>query len=145
MRPIKFRAWDEEKKTMLNDFNVAANDGHITKWGPDDDHFCNIRLHGLELMQFTGLLDKKKKEVYEGDQVVIPDTFTETVDVGVGSVPVAQTPENHIATVKFVEGEFVFVVEESADVLLKGEYTWRQLKDEVGIDEIEVIGNIYES
>lgn len=51
MRQIKFRAWDTEEKIMRKnwtDLNLPPN-------------------HGLELMQFTGLLDKNGKEIYEGD------------------------------------------------------------------------------
>lgn len=57
MREIKFRAWDKYKKMM-----VAPYDGDFIKWhAPSNWRDC------YEVMQFTGLLDKNGKEIYEGD------------------------------------------------------------------------------
>jgi len=48
---IKFRSWDWTNKTMDIPDNIANDiDGDVYK-----------------LMQFTGLLDKRGKEIYEGD------------------------------------------------------------------------------
>ena len=57
MREIKFRAWNKATKTM-----------HYPDW---DELAVRARLAEMELMQYTGLKDKNKKEIYEGDIVEI--------------------------------------------------------------------------
>ena len=57
MREIRFRAWDEDEKMMVQ-WN-ELRDTQLFNDGFDNDHCV--------LMQFTGLKDKNGKEIYEGD------------------------------------------------------------------------------
>ena len=54
MRPIKFRAWCNQK--MFEPFDLMDLKEPIDYWHD-----------GTILMQFTGLLDKNCKEIWEGD------------------------------------------------------------------------------
>ena len=67
MREIKFRAWDKLFKEMFDVpmlSNKAVFHAIPPKFMPE-----GVPLAQVELMQYTGLLDKNGKEIYEGDIV----------------------------------------------------------------------------
>jgi uncharacterized phage protein (TIGR01671 family) len=68
MREIKFRAWDKAKKEFVPEH------WFLSLWNDGSGCFRNshnvdsrIDLDDLILMQFTGLIDKNGKEIFEGD------------------------------------------------------------------------------
>ena len=115
MRPIKFRAWDKEiKQWVLIWEDFSLENGELTHYDKD----------ALVLMQFTGLLDRNGKEIYEGDTVKL-GTLKEEDEENIEA----------IEKVFFSDGRFItthhgFPVSSWA----KNENCY-----------IEVIGNIYEN
>lgn len=112
MKEIKFRAWDrlENRMVYLNNFGqIPYNWKEV--WN---------------LMQFTGLLDKNGKEIYEGDILAVTDPNGEP------GLPFA---------VKWNSGACTYPFEEDFENFDITSIGWAEQMDY----EFEVIGNIYEN
>ena len=113
MRPIKFRAWDKWNKKWTY-FSI----GQLWELGLRDLYiaFC---INGETFYEFTGLLDKNGKEIYEGDIVK---------HIREGAKP---------TEVIFDRGGFRRRLPNRDFDLYAGYFDWS--------DNFEVIGNIYEN
>ena len=132
-REIKFRAWNGANWYVFN-FETFA---HATV------NTMNrvLAKESTVVCQFTGLHDKNGKEIWEGDILLVPDTYTDVIVEGRGPTE----PDNHLLPVEFRDGEFGIEVKENKNVLTKGFRSLSFLTEEIGVDETEVIGNIYEN
>lgn len=129
MRELKFRAWDKRKKRMHGvgqiDFRKDGTVRRINATNNPDDWnplLADVPDEGDEfiLMQFTGLLDKKGKRIYEGDIVI---------------------NRYHSAMDRFFEERGVVEYNVNTALYMNGKYCLRM----AGTDELEIIGNIYET
>jgi len=121
MREIKFRVWDEQTKKMWftnplkGELPIKIIVGNYIRFDFSNSYGENPNFKRI-LMQFTGLLDKNGKEIYEGDILSADGMFNDFI--------------------VFEDGGFNLDGGESAENLLyQLEY----------YGNIEIIGNIYEN
>lgn len=126
-KQIKFRAWDNKSQQML--FQNQQY-GLEPQYKIQDDCWTRFweALYRCQeqfiLMQFTGLLDKNGKEIYEGDIVLL--NHWKSSDLFNYKLPFI---------VEYYEGEINFKQKEYNN--FKGSL--------VGKIDIKIIGNIYEN
>lgn len=145
MREIKFRAWDRSQGKMLY-FSLATIYGYEGEANgvflPDGTTLnensgfgsSNCVNPDLTIMQFTGLLDKQGREIYEGD--IFP--FTKCDNTYLHVIPAAGPSDINLPIV-FEDGAFGFniptigggIVHERASAAL--------------LHRMPVIGNVYEN
>ncbi len=110
-KELRFRAWDADNKDM---FHFRFDDVSAGQCGENDSYLSNC-----VVMQYTGLLDKNGKEIYEGDILAGSPSW-----------------ECQVARVQWQSGGFV------KWGLYSSGWTDTPLND--GLSRFEVIGNIHE-
>lgn len=121
MRDIKFRGWDGENMYTPSDSHKYAN---AIFWSFYEIAKTQKEKECIFLMQYTGLLDQKAKEVYEGDIINY------------------LTSENCIREIVFENSAF----HARPHGYVKGDPTHPLFFTTLGQwGEFEVIGNIYET
>ena len=118
MREIKFRVWNIDEYISLN---KAIHDDIVVIQQPSSSNnsLIEINWEGVELEQFTGMLDKHGMPIFEGD--ILSD------HVGIGVVEYSEKRASF--RVNYGDGLCKWFI----DYNLKGE-----------LESIEVIGNIHQ-
>lgn len=114
-REIKFRAWSNRDKCWCGAF--AVHKSGLWRESPNNEWTDLSQQSEMVLMQFTGLLDKNGKEIYEGD-IVKYTNHSDELNILI----------EEVKTKRFVNGFMPF------NYALDMDYT-----------TLEVIGNIFEN
>lgn len=124
MRELKFKMWNKEENKMyeVGQIDFQKEQAYMTNWWASTQSFFPFSM--IELLQYTGVKDINKKEIYEGDIVKVNNEI--------------------IAKVVWDKedlGYFLYTNEEnSIDTFENGVQPLYAYSD-----SIEVIGNIYEN
>lgn len=120
----KFRAWDVHEKKMFTDDQLIIWSGNVYANDNSELNVNNLKGWSIDekyLMQSTGLKDKDGKEIYEGD--IVRFVLTD----GISCVVLED------GVVKYKLGAF-YILNRLTEYLIS----------DIHIDDIEVVGNIYE-
>lgn len=141
-RPIKFRFVSNHKDTG----KVSSYESTLNEIEDNDSWQGPSPWIRVAVCQFTGLTDKKGTDIYEGDILTVEDNEFESVVDGQGITYDC----NAIGEVKYHEKYGAFYMDVQPH--LGGDYvnhqilnTFETINGNVGLDGMEVIGNIYEN
>lgn len=125
MREIKFRAWDTDAKRMRQPIEINFS---------MDEVYCEGgTLSRPVLMQFTGLLDSKGKEIFEGD--ILSYRYEISDKPFIGSIE----HQNVVLEIGWEHDETLF----SGFVINIGSEQKPIFRPIPNIEDIEIIGDIY--
>ena len=120
MEEIKFRAWHKEKKTIREVCEVSFAGGYVILEGFGSFGAIEAPIRDVELMQYTGVKDKRGVEIYEGDIV----KFVSRLD-----------DSKRIGAARYWAGDAAFLIECEREIFFLFHDALSR----------EVIGNIYEN
>lgn len=129
MREIKFRAWNPDSKTMsyMGHLQIGAN-----SWVFFNDEASVAYSDRSKLMQYTGLIDKNRKEIYQGDLLMFTNPEGESFYQGIAEVTAKSCGYSFNPIPDLTEHEMMINCYDSS-------MFWHRPEE-----DIEVIGNIYE-
>ena len=114
---FKLRAWDDYGKTMFNSISEMAEfEEHLIYW---------LNNAAYVLMRFTGSTDKNGKDIFEKDIVRCLD----------------KNGEEYISIIFYQDGCLLIDIRDNSD----GDFTSIKCSLINDIEEIEVIGNVYQN
>ena len=140
-REIKFRVWDKVKHRMIGIEQLAFDiDGELVSIYSNGPDFSNDvealmgekpNLNDAVLMEYTGLHDKNRQDIYESDIL---------------RVTTGEDGESYIATVKWF-GDTDYPAFDLEGIPVAWNYDANALATifQSGVETCEVIGNIYEN
>ena len=76
---LKFRAWHKEHHLMFTGFDIGRLEGHCIDVNADNGNRLGVSefdywlIDSCEIMLWTGLRDKNKKDIYDGDFIKFLD------------------------------------------------------------------------
>lgn len=132
MREIKFRVWDHSYQEMVNSVSII----HCDLLNKTDVRYYVGKQYVLkgaysvdvELMQHTGLIDKNRADIYEGDIVKV-------IDINTG--------EESFHTVKYYAYDD-YPAFDLSPILFEESNSFSGIACSMQY-EIEVVGNVYEN
>lgn len=143
----KFKAWDTELNKWINESNKYPFYiiGETTMFNLLEQYSIK-KFNNILVLQFTGLTDKYKKEIFEGDLLLFPDTESEYTDVGIANIKVAETDVNGIAEVTFQNGAFGLLFPKGTELVEPGFYSFDYFQHLTGYssNDLELINSKYE-
>lgn len=124
IRAIRFRAWDKERRVMIQPKDICHLDGETSNGAPTF----------MLLEQFTGLHDKAGREIFEGDIL----RLKETVKIWPPDIVYNLEAVDMVGIVRWCN--------EGADFEVAGQHDGQELIRGFMLDqEWEVLGNVHET
>ena len=129
-REIEFRAWLKKEKRMIDVLSIEFDAKLIVFYKQDEEYEDVIRttfapFDQIELIQYTGIKDKNGVEIYEGD--------------------ILKHFKGNIYIVEFHNGAFKLLRYNPYKGIPIAYYSFNTFYDMGNMNELEVIGNIYEN
>lgn len=142
-RIYKFRAWNKKSKSWMEPhmFSIDGNGKllfSVVSGGDDYQHFDEYA-KDIDILQFTGLLDKNGKEVWEGDLIrILERDWSSKLERDKRTIDEYMKDISSISEVVFNDGRFSLIQRK------KGNYHSEYAGNTRLRDIFEIIGNIYE-